>query len=243
MRPRRKHPVSVKLAIAGSLVLVLAACGALYFLVFRTPGQPAHPPAAGPTKPAATPPAPSPTLGQFGHIGSRAGDPEPLTVAQLFPARFRTGAVTFVRTDSSITRNCANAVIGSSLQSAVSSAGCSQAVRATYYSAKAQLMGTIGVLNLSTGQGAKAAARTAGANDFIALLAGSKGATSRLGQGTGIEEAAAKGHYLILIWAEFSTLRSPKTATQRNDLTQFMTELLQDTANVSLSNRMVSGKP
>jgi hypothetical protein len=102
-------------------------------------------------------------------------------------------------------------------------------------------MGTIGVLNLSTAKAATTAARAADASDFISQLAARHGPTHKIGQGTGIEEAAAKGHYLILIWAEFTDLRKPRAGAQRTKVEQFMTELLQNTANVSLSSRMLTG--
>jgi hypothetical protein len=103
-------------------------------------------------------------------------------------------------------------------------------------------MGTIGVLNLSTAKAATTVARTADANDFISQLPGKHGSTTKIGQGTGIEEAAAKGHYLILIWAEFTNLRKPRPA-QLATVEQFMNELLQNTANVDLTHRMLTGTP
>ena len=54
---------------------------------------------------------------------------------------------------------------------------------------------------------------------------------------------AAKGHYLILIWAEFTSLRKPKTSAQRTAIENFMTQLLDNTANVSLTTRMLTGTP
>jgi hypothetical protein len=105
------------------------------------------------------------------------------------------------------------------------------------------MMGTIGVFNLKTGQAASKAARSAGAVNFVAQLRSHKGLTSKIGKGTGIEEAAAKGHYLILIWAEFTNLRKPKNAYQREQLVRFMTQLLHNTANVSLATRMATGTP
>jgi len=104
-------------------------------------------------------------------------------------------------------------------------------------------MGTIGVLNLKTAKTATTVAHAADANDFISQLPGKHGATTKIGQGTGIEEAAAKGHYLILIWAEFTDLRKPRTPAQLNAVEQFMSELLQNTANVSLTHRMLTGTP
>ena len=52
-----------------------------------------------------------------------------------------------------------------------------------------------------------------------------------------------KGHYLILIWAEFVNLHSPTTAAQRAQLKTFSDNLVSGTANVSLTSRMVVGKP
>jgi len=242
-RPRRQRPASVKLAMAGALLLVVAAASALAYVVLRNPAKPRQPAATAAKSTPASTPSPSPSLGLYGHIGSRKTDPQPLTVAQLFPASFKVSGVTVVRTDSSHGGNCASAVIGSSLQSAVGAAGCDQVVRATYLSTSQKMMGTIGVLNLSSGNAAKTAARSAGATDFIEQLAAHQGPSSKIGKGTGIEEAAAKGHYLILIWAEFTSLRKPTTAQQRAELEQFMTQLLEKTANVSLTNRMLNGTP
>ena len=87
------------------------------------------------------------------------------------------------------------------------------------------------------------AIRSTDAGDFISQLKGRRGPTHRIGGGTGIEVAAAKGHYLILIWAEFTSLRKPNTAAQRTAIENFMTELRDNTANVSLTKRMLNGTP
>jgi len=226
-------------------VLVLAAIAALSYAVLRSPGKPKPSPAAAskPTSSSSATASPSPSLGPYGHIGTRKADPQPLTVAELYPATFTAGGATVVSTATNQSSNCAANVIGAGIQSGVAAAGCDQVVRATYLSSAQGLMGTIGVLNLSTAKGAKAAAKSADASDFISQLAGKHGPTRKIGQGTGIEEAAAKGHYLILIWAEFTTLRKPKTTAERTEIVQFMTDLLQYTANVSLTNRMLTGTP
>jgi len=243
-RSLRKRPASVKFAIAAALLLVLAAAGALAYAVLHNPAKPkaaTPPPVTQPTpKPSASS---SPSLGRYGHIASRSGDPAPLTVAQLFPARFTAGSATIVRTVSHSGPKCTSAVVGSKLLSAVSSAGCNQAVRATYLSQSRNLMGTIGVLNLRSASAAKTTARAAGPSNFVSQLKSKTGPTRKIGGGTGIEEAAAKGHYLILIWAENTNLRKPNTPAQRRALERFMTELLQKTANVSLSTRMLTGSP
>jgi hypothetical protein len=230
-------------AIAVALVLVLAAAAALSYAVLHGSGTPR---AAGPgaSKPPASPSASAtPSLGPYGHISSRAIDPTPVTVAELYPATFAAAGSTVLRTASDLSTHCGAKLVGSSIQVAISRAGCTQVVRATYLASTPGLMGTIGVLNLGTAKAAAIAVRSADGSNFISQLAPRHGPTHRIGQGTGIEEAVAKGHYLILIWAEFTSLRNPKTATQKNTIEQFLTELLDNTANVALSNRMASGTP
>ncbi len=241
---RRHRPASVKLAVAGALVLVLGAAGALYVGVLRTPAKP-HTTSQSVKSAATASPTPSPTqtLGPYGRIATRGDDPDPLTIAQLYPPKFVVFGVTMVRTADQIGTNCGAAVAGSGLQQALSAAGCNQVVRATYLTVKQGMMGTIGVLNLTSGSAAKRTTLATGANNFIAQVPGRKAPTSKIGQGPGIEMAAAKGHYLILIWAEFTNLRGPKTAAQRKELASFMTELLNKTANVSLTNRFLTGRP
>jgi len=82
-----------------------------------------------------------------------------------------------------------------------------------------------------------------GPSAFVAPLASRNGFSSKLGQGTGIEEALVKGHYLVQVWAERIDLSSPKTIEQRQHLTAFMNTLIQNTVNGGLSYRMVEGKP
>jgi hypothetical protein len=104
-------------------------------------------------------------------------------------------------------------------------------------------MGTIGVLNLQTFTGAEQAGKTASGAQFIAQLPAAKGPAKKLGDGTGIEEAVAKGHYLILVWGEFTSLRAPRTGAQRAALEAFLSDLVSNTANLTLSTRMVDGDP
>ncbi len=241
-RARRKRPANVKVAVSAALLLVLAAASALTYVVLHHTAKSGQ---AAPPKPAktTTAPQPSPTLGVFGHIGSRSADPQPLTVTQLFPASFTIGLDAVSRAVSRESSHCSAAIVGSGLQAAISKAGCSQVVRATYLATSLKMMGTIGVFNLKTGPAAKKAASSAGAVNFVSQLRSHKGLASKIGKGTGIEEAAAKGHYLILIWAEFTDLRKPKNTYQRTQLVRFMTQVLDKTANISLANRMATGTP
>jgi hypothetical protein len=239
----RKHPANVKLAITVAIVFVLAAAATLAYGVLRSPAKPR--PSAGATPPPKVTPstAASPTLGPYGHIGSRSSDPRPLTVAQLFPLSFSLAGHAVTRTATATGKRCVAALDGANIRSAVRKAHCDQVVRATYLARSQGLMGTIGVLSLSTAGGAVRAIRSADAGDFIGQLTAKRGPTRKIGDGTGIEVAAAKGHYLILIWAEFTSLRKPKTSAQRTTVENFMTQLLDSTANVSLTNRMLTGKP
>ncbi len=114
-------------------------------------------------------------------------------------------------------------------------------LRASYLSGDGKIMGTIGVINLVTTNEAHYAGKVVGQNDFIAPLASSKGVASKLGQGTGVVEAQYKGHYLILTWSEFVSRTTPSTTAEDNQLEQFSNDLVAGTANINLSERMVSG--
>jgi hypothetical protein len=229
-------------------VAALALAGGAYYYVQVVHDRAGRPAAAPPPRVAAShhpvSPAPSPSAsGQWGHIASRSVDQAPLTLAQLFPTRFTIDGSGYGRTIRRKSVHCRGALIGTGLQNAVHRAGCTQVLRASYLSAKTKLMGTIGVLNLRTFASAERAGTAAGPHQFIAQLAASRGPTSRLARGTGIEEADVKGHYLILVWGEFTSLRPPRGRAQRHTLEKFLTDLINKTANVSLTARMVNGHP
>jgi hypothetical protein len=234
----RRHPVSVHLSMYAALVLVLAAAGSLGYFVLHNHHSTPKPAAQSRNRPS---PSASPSLGPYGHIDTRQSDPQPLTLGQLYPASYTANGATVTYTATNLSTNCLSEISGANLQQAVSTAGCSQVARATYFTSQG-MMGTIGVLNLTTAAAAKTAVQSADANDFIGQLAGSSGPTQKIGQGTGIEEAAAKGHYLILIWAQLTDLSKP-SATQTTELENFMAGMLQNTANVSLSTRLLTGAP
>ena len=236
------------MVLACGLVLALVAGGAVYFWLSGQHGS--SPAAATPKQSARVPsqtqapaPTPSPSLGPWGHIETRAADPLALTLAELFPARFSAGGSSYARTVEREGTNCAKAVIGAALQSAVKHAKCSQVMRASYLSGTGKVMGTIGVLNLISVAAADKSGKAAGAGDFIDQLPAAKGPTRHLTKGTGLEETEIKGHYLVTVWAEFANLHAPKTKGQRLELEAFCNRLIQNTANLSLASRMVTGKP
>jgi hypothetical protein len=181
-------------------------------------------------------------LGKWQHIGTRAEDPVPLTLAELYPPRFTFNGASYVRTAASVTKQCTTVVYGTKLQAALQSGHCTQVLRASYLSGDGTMMGTIGVANLSTASAAQAAGQATGPEEIIAPLSSKKGPTSKLGTGTGVVQAEIKGHYLILMWAEFTNLKSPSTKAQRQLLEQFASNLVTGSANIDLSTRMLTGK-
>jgi hypothetical protein len=254
-RGRKQGGRTRLLVSAGLAVVIVAAAVVVWVLHYghHSPAGGTAAPASGATAPSgssgATPagsgtpsPDPSPS-GRWGHIQTRGVDPVPLTIAELFPARFTVAGSVYTATVTKAARHCPGAVLGAQLQDAIRHASCSQVLRASYLSGNHKIMGTIGVLNLRSARLARHAGGAAGPQEFIAQLRGKKGPTRNLTKGTGIEEADVKGHYLILIWSEFANLHKPKTAAQKAELVQFGNRLLTNTANVSLSRRLVTGQP
>jgi hypothetical protein len=213
-------------------------------LVLTSPGgsSPAkHPKADGTPTPVAT--SPTPPSGKWAYIGSRKTDAVPLTMAELFPAAISNAGTSYTKTKQANGNDCRSALIGSALQAAVKQADCTQVLRATYLSKSAKVMATIGVFNLKNFGLANESAAKAGHSEFVAQLAAKAGPARSIGQGTGIEEALVKGHYLVLVWAEATDLSPPKSKAGRARLEAFMNLLISHTVNVSLSYRMVDGKP
>jgi len=239
-RRGRSNAMMAGLLLAPVLVVLVVVAGYVYLSGKHSPA-PARP--AAPSHPAASPSSSGPTLGPWKHIKSRSQDRVPLTVSQLFPERFaRDGASGTLAISKSGTR-CSRAVFGSKLAAAIRKAKCTQVLRASYLSTDRKIMATVGVLNLADVTAAEKAGKAAGATEFIKQLPSRHGPTRNLAKGTGIEVAEVKGHYLILIWTEFANLHSPSGKSQRNELESFSTRLVAGTANISQSNRMVTGHP
>jgi serine/threonine protein kinase len=210
------------------------------------------------SQPHVDPPVPSPTaakgtatatatpsfdkaLGKWQHIGTRSKDPKPLTIAGLYPPQFSLNGTSYVRTAASAIRTCSVAVFGADLQVALQSGHCSQVVRASYLSGDGTMMGTVGVVNLISSNAAQKAGQASGPQEIIAPLTAKTGPTKKLGTGTGVVQAEIKGHYLILMWAEYASLKSPSGQAQRQALEQFAANLVTGSANINLSTRMVPG--
>ena len=228
-------PILMALAVAALVTIAY-----LHFVKGSATGARASPPlrtAGGASSPAAVP-----SLGPWRHITTRSEDSVPLTLTELFPARFSSGGTTATRTVDQAGTDCLGAVLGAGLQAALHKADCTQVMRASYVTTNQQIMSTIGVLNLVDATSAQRAGQATGAAEFIDQLPAASGPTHNLTKGTGLEEAVYKGHYLILIWAEFTNLRPPTTAAEGAQLKTFSDNLVSGTANISLTSRMVIGK-
>jgi hypothetical protein len=248
--PGGKRPRTLAVTI-GTLCVVVVAAAAAYFLVLKPHSSTPNPDAGGRLPTAGASPSDQACVQQLGtycHIQSRTLDPAALTLAELFPPVVNNeanggGNITssFTMETNKLDTKCSGAVIGQSLISALQTGQCSQVLRASYLSGDGKIMGTIGVINLSSTNQAHYAGKVVGQNDFIAPLAAKKGVASKLGQGTGVVEAQYKGHYLILTWSEFVNGATPSTTAQDNQLEAFSSDLVAGTANINLSERMVSG--
>jgi len=245
VRARRSSGRTRVLFVSAAAVIAVIALAATvgYALTTRhkTAGA-AGTARAATSQPTLATPTPSADLGPWQHITNQVDDPLPLTLAELFPAHATAGAGSYLLTAQRAGRGCRSAVFGSRLKAAVRK-GCSQALRASYISS-GKRMGTIGVLNLATaGAAAKVGKVATASGQFIQPLPAAHGASKNLGKGTGVVWAVTKGHYLILMWAQYTNLHSPTTSRDRQILLQFVNDLYQKTVNLSLTRRMVTGKP
>jgi hypothetical protein len=182
-------------------------------------------------------------FGPFCHIENRQLDPAALTTADLYPPSFFSEAskAQFSQASATEDKDCSKAVIGADLTTQLKKGQCNQALRATYVSGDGTIMGTIGVLNLATTNQAHYAGKIIGKANFVMPLKGKTGPTAKLGDGTGVVEAQYKGHYLILIWAEFTNQKAPTTTALTQQLETWENALVAGTANIVLSQRMING--
>ena len=248
--PGGRRPRTLLLTL-GTVFVVAVAAAAAYFLVLKPNSSTQNPEAGGRLPTAGASPSNQACVQQYGtycHIETRTLDPAPLTLADLYPPVVNNestgGHITssFTLETTKLDTKCASAVIGQDLITSLKAGDCTQVLRASYLSGDSKIMGTIGVINLSSTNDAHHAGKVVGQNDFIAPLATSKGIASKLGQGTGVVEAQYKGHYLILTWSEFVNGATPSTTAQDDQLEQFNSDLVAGTANIDLSERMVQGK-
>jgi hypothetical protein len=236
------------LLAAVSVVVVGIVVAAAYVFLLKPSSSSSGSTASGPLPTGSTQPslqACEQKLGTYCHIETAADDPKPLTVAELYPPAITNPAdkQSYSLVSTKLDTTCSNAVIGADLIKALQAGKCTQVVRASYVSGDGKIMGTIGVVNLSSTNEAHHAGKVVGENDFVAPLTSKTGVASKLGNGTGVVGADYKGHYLILTWSEYVNGTVPATKAQDAPLDQFSSDLVNETANTALTQRMVTGAP
>lgn len=201
---RNNLPLIIGGAAVAGLVLIGGGFG-LSAMLKDEPKKP-DPGKAAPQNPSAQKPAQPkqpPAKPQIAHLRSRATDPKPLSLKEVFgKAAFTEKGQKYVRTAWRADRACAKAVSGTRLSTALKKGGCTQALRATFTRADNKLIGTVGVLNLKSEAAAKAAERAgAGKDAFIQALPGI-GSTKKIGKGLSLGTVAVRGHYVIMTWVQ-----------------------------------------
>jgi hypothetical protein len=248
---RKRSSGMGKRSLFGALAIFAVAVAGVAAYVFVIKG---HSAAANPNAAGAIPSVGSSSsaqaacaqqLGPYCHIEMRTDDPTPLTLAEVFPPEFQdtTDKISYSLAATKEDKTCGDAVIGSNLTTALTTGKCTQVLRASYISGNGKIMGTIGVVNLSSTNQAHYAGKDVGQNDFVAPLDAPKGVASKMDNGTGLVEASFKGHYLILTWSIFVNGTTPSTKAEISELEVFGKDLVAGTVNIPLSQRMVTGAP
>jgi hypothetical protein len=222
---------------------VLAAAGAGVYFGTRGGGQAT---ASAASSPAATTPTSGPARpgGKFGFAASRATDPLPLTLNELFKSRKVTnGKRSYLLAARRADKVCKNAVEGANIQKALKGASCTQLLRASFQDSTGKIIGTIGVANLKTSTGAKKVASAGAANerkDYVKPLQGKKGATKLLGAGEALAGAWTHGHYAVLLWFQFKDGHRP-TDPDRKRLDQAASDIANKIVFPALDTRSLTG--
>jgi hypothetical protein len=207
-------------------------------------GAPSATPTTSPTATSPTVnPTPEPTeTGKGQRLRSRATDPRPLTLNEVFKhRRFKGGGRVYTMTVRRADRVCARGTHGTAFRRLLVRGGCNQVLRATFTNGK--LIGTIGVLNLRTQTGARVAQRASHPKDtFVMPLPGS-GTTSKIGQGLSLTTAETDGHYLILSWIQYPNGKKI-TQSDYSAVTAFVQyTTLGSNLRPALNYRSMVGKP
>ncbi|HEV7935543.1 MAG TPA: hypothetical protein VGP70_24905 [Actinomadura sp.] len=145
----------------------------------------------------------SPTRPRGGLGNSRATDPRPLTVNEIFRhRRFAVAGKRYAMTAARSDRVCGKTVNGAKLVAALRRGSCTQVLRATFASGDGRLIGTVGVANLRSAAGAKAVSRVWNDKDAWVQPVPGPGITKKIGTGSALGTFRYKGHYLLMTWVQ-----------------------------------------
>jgi hypothetical protein len=207
---RRGHsPLIVGGAIVAGAVLIATGMGVSSML--RDDSTKTAASTAPPSQAVTTSPSKRPLPGN-----SRATDPVPLTLSEIFRhRRFTVGGTRYGITVWRADRICTRTVHGATLMAALRKGSCSQVMRATFASADGKLIGTVGVANLRTATAAKAATRVWNAKDAWLQPVPGPGITKNIGTGSALGSFQNKGHYLLMTWVQQPSGKAIPTAQQK----------------------------
>lgn len=190
-----------------------------------------------------TVPLPAAPPGKYSFASARTTDPEPLKLKELFPSKnVSSSGRTYSMTTSSSLKKCADGAVGSKILKALKSGKCTQLVRATFRDKGGDLMGTVGVANLSTSAGATKVRSTSSATDYVKPLAGKDSVTKVLGTGSGGTDIFMHGHYAIMVWFQTKDGDKPDSKGSKR-IVQAYNDITKATVFKALDARTLTGHP
>ncbi|GLW05604.1 hypothetical protein Misp01_07340 [Microtetraspora sp. NBRC 13810] len=191
------------------------------------------------------PVAPAAPGGKEGFAASRKTDKYPLTLNELFARKkITTKDGSYEMTVRRSDKSCKNGATGDKLTKALSSAKCTQMLRASFRDKSGKIIGTVGVANLSNGSGAtKVVEAAAGGKleDYVKPLPGKDDVTKALGSGQANAGAWRFGHYAVLLWFQYKDGHAPSKAEQKK-LTQAAVSITDVTVYPALESRALTGR-
>ncbi|MEU1729486.1 hypothetical protein [Streptosporangium sp. NPDC020145] len=135
------------------------------------------------------------TTAHYDPIATRAADPDPLTVAEVFPTgSVSAGGVTLTRQGTEQLTDCASAVWGGAREAV---AGCTQVLRARYATRDGRVLGQFVVFNLADSAAADRLVGVLGRDGFVRPV---PGAPEGFQGAAGWAQARALGHYVTVSW-------------------------------------------
>lgn len=236
-----------RLGVIAAVVAAVAVVGVIAAVALTSGGGGKAPAAAPTTPPPPTPtvnPTPSPTeTGRGDRLTSRASDPKPLTLNEVFKVRsFKAGGKRYVMTARRSERKCAPPTHGALFRKALAKAGCTQVLRATF-SNGSKLIGTIGVLNLRTQTAAETVQAASRQKDAFILALPGAGTTKKIGQGLSLTTAEVDGHYLIMSWVQYPNGKKIASSDYSGVTSFVRATTYGSNLRTALNYRSMEGKP
>ncbi|GAA3120768.1 hypothetical protein GCM10010466_09580 [Planomonospora alba] len=234
--------------VAIALVAVLIA-GGVGLAVFASSGD--DDPAGAADAPAPVPAATGPAIpanpgGVFGFAESRKTDPYKLTLDEVFKSKkVRVKGQSYTMTVSRHDKKCKDAVVGATVQKALTQGKCNQFLRASFRDASGKVIGTLGVANLATSAAAtkvvKAVSGKKSAREYLKVLPGKDKATKSLGTGEAFAGGWRHGHYAVLVWFQYKDGHLP-SASETKKLNAAAFGVADATVTPALESRSLTGK-